>query len=121
MIDQRKKFGDLGEEMASSYLKKKGYKILERHFQTRFGEVDIIARFKNSLILVEVKTRKTDDFGAPEEAVNERKLEKIMRTGYFYQNTHQNVSKDLRIDVIAITFNKEMKLEELKHLENVWL
>src|SRR3989339_682645 len=84
MSDQRQKLGDLGEEIASNYLKKKGYKILERQYKSQYGEIDIIAEHKKTLVFVEVKARRSDDFGLPEEAVDERKLEKIIATGNCY-------------------------------------
>ena len=68
-----KKTGRKGEKQACAYLKKQGYKILERGFKTPFGEVDIVAKREDVIVFTEVKTRLSDTFGAPCEAVDERK------------------------------------------------
>ena len=119
--DQRQKLGDLGEEIASNYLKKKGYKILERQYKSQYGEIDIIAEHKKTLVFVEVKARRSDDFGLPEEAVDERKLEKIIATGNCYQQKLKSKFEDVQVDVVSIIINKEFQIKELKHLTDVWL
>ena len=121
MNDQRQRLGDLGEEVAVNYLKKKGYKILKRQFKSKFGEIDIIVSKGESLVLVEVKTRKSNEFGVPEEAVNERKLEKIIATGNCYQEKLKGKYEEIQVDVISIIVASDMKVQELKHLTNVWL
>ena len=102
-------FGEMGEEFAVKLLKKKGYKILERNFQTRLGEIDIVAIDPSTgsgpdgtLVFVEVKTRWSEKFGKPEEAVTPKKLSKIKRTGEYYSLTHSTAPKKLRIDVVAL-------------------
>ena len=121
MSDQRQKLGDLGEEIASNYLKKKGYKILERQYKSQYGEIDIIAEHKKTLVFVEVKARRSDDFGLPEEAVDERKLEKIIATGNCYQQKLKSKFEDVQVDVVSIIINKEFQIKELMHLTDVWL
>ena len=76
-----RKFGENGEDIASSYLEKNGYVILERnkHF-SKLCEIDIIAKYKNTVVFVEVKTRKTSSFGVPFEAITNKKLQNI-KTG----------------------------------------
>ena len=71
-----KSIGDMGERRAVKFLKKKGYKILETNFKTNFGEIDIIARKGDYICFVEVKTRSSDNFGEPREAVNFHKQKK---------------------------------------------
>ena len=77
-------FGKLGEEKAIEFLKKNGYKILERNYKTKIGEIDIIAIKKKKIIFIEVKTRSSYNFGRPEEAVNEKKLRKIESVAQIY-------------------------------------
>ena len=73
-----RKFGDAGEELACRYLEKNGYKILERNkHYSRFCELDIIAQEKNTIVFVEVKTRRTNDYGTPMEAVTKTKLQNL--------------------------------------------
>lgn len=112
-----KKVGNAGEDLACRYLEKNGYKILERNkHYSRFCEIDIIAQYKNTIIFVEVKTRKTNSFGTPTEAITKMKYEHIRQGVRYY--LQENKVKDSRIDVIGITLKPEMKIE---HLKNVYL
>ncbi len=112
-----RKFGNAGEDRACRYLEKQGYKILERNkHYSRFCELDIIAQYKNTTVFVEVKTRKTDNFGVPFEAITKTKFENLKKGVQFYLS--ENKIKDYRIDVIGITLKPEIKIE---HLKNVYL
>lgn len=112
-----RKFGDAGEDLACRYLEKQGYEILERNkHYSRFCELDIIAKQKNTVVFVEVKTRKTADFGTPFEAVTKAKYENLKRGVQFY--LAENKVKDYRVDVIGITLKPEIKIE---HLKNVYI
>lgn len=81
----------LGEEKAKRLLQQNNYKILERNFKSRYGEIDLIAIDKDTLVFVEVKTRFSIDYGKPEEAITKRKLRLVARTGEYYKLTHQNL------------------------------
>ncbi len=94
--------GDLGEDFAVEFLKKKGYEIIDRNFRTRVGEIDIVAVYEDTLVFVEVKTRWNKKFGLPEEAVTLKKLEKIKKTGQLFAKQNPNLPKKQRIDVVAI-------------------
>lgn len=96
------KAGHLAEDFAVNFLISKGYKILDRNFRSRFGEIDIVAEDSGSLIFVEVKARWTRKFGAPEEAVTRSKLWKIQQTGNYFSMLHPELPKKLRIDVVAL-------------------
>ncbi len=112
-----KKFGDAGEDLACRYLEKNGYKILERNkHYSRFCELDIIAQYKNKTVFVEVKTRKTDSFGTPAEAITKSKYENMKKGVQFYLS--ENKVEDYRIDLISITIKPEIKIE---HLKNIYL
>ena len=108
--------GQKGEELAQEYLVKQGYKILEtnKHF-SRFCEIDIIALDKNTLVFVEVKTRKNDKFGSPQEAITKTKYQNIKNGIYFYLQENPEYKK-FRIDVISIILEPKV---EIKHLKNV--
>lgn len=99
-------FGELGESYAESLLKKSGYKILEKNFRSKFGEIDIVAIHQGTLVFVEVKTRTSWRYGKPEEAVTLKKLAKIERVGEFFALTHPNLPQKLRVDVVAIEVEK---------------
>ena len=98
-------------------LQKNGYEIIDRnvHF-SRFCEIDIIAKQKDTLVFVEVKTRKTDNFGVPFESITKTKFENLKKGVQFYLS--ENKVKDYRIDVIGITLKPEIKIE---HLKNAYL
>ncbi len=116
---EKKIIGTRGEQIASDYLLKKGYKIIARNFRIRYGELDIICIKDNVLIFVEVKTRTDAQYGTPEEAVTPRKLREIILTSQFYIAGHKGLPERQRIDVIAIVCDAGGKVSSLKHLENV--
>lgn len=110
-----RKFGDAGEDLACRYLEKNGYKILERNkHYSRFCELDIVAQEKNTTVFVEVKTRRTNDYGTPMEAVTKTKLQNIVKGARFYAAEH-NI-KNYRIDVLGITLKPELKIQHMKNV-----
>ena len=96
--------GRYGENLAVEFLTKRGYKIIERNFRIRGGEIDIIAQDGNTLVYVEVKTRTTNQFGLPQEAVTYKKIRFLKRAAKFYRNNRPtlNLPQLERIDVVAI-------------------
>lgn len=106
-------FGKEGEELAVEYLTQKGYKVLEKNFRTPIGEIDIIAKYKNFIVIIEVKRRISDTFGEPFLAVNHRKQERLKKLALYYL---QRVGKEhpVRFDVIAI------KDKHIEHIENAF-
>lgn len=102
MLQRKSNLGSLAESYAVRLLSSKGYKIIERNFHSRFGEIDIVALEGVTLVFVEVKARWSRKFGAPEEAVTRSKLWKIQKTGEYYSILHPELPKKLRIDVVAI-------------------
>ena len=107
--------GNAGEDLACRYLEKQGYKILERNkHYSRFCEIDIIAQYKNTTVFVEVKTRKTDAFGTPSEAITKTKYENLRKGVQFYLT--ENKVKNYRIDLISITLKPDMKIEHLRNI-----
>lgn len=109
--------GESGEDLACRFLQKQGYEILERNkHYSRFCEIDIIAKQRDTIVFVEVKTRKTNAFGSPFEAITKTKFENIRKGVQFY--LAENKVKNYRIDVVGITLKPQMKIE---HLRNVSL
>ncbi len=107
--------GNAGEDLACRYLKRNGYEILERNkHYSRFCEIDIIAKQKNTIVFVEVKTRNTNSYGTPMEAITRTKFENIKKGVQYY--LAENKVKDFRIDVIGITLKPELKIEHLKNV-----
>ncbi len=115
MVDARRLFGNSAERQAERFLRKKGLDILERQYQTRFGEIDLICRDGDEVVFVEVKARHTDEFGAPEESVTQTKIAKIAAVGQQYMKTRNVENHPFRIDVIAITTEPE----EIRHIIGV--
>lgn len=116
-----KKTGHYGEDIACNYLQKTGWKILERNYRySRYAEIDIIAKDKNTIVFVEVKTRTTSHFGHPFEAVNTHKLENITKAGLSYLKITDEKYKNYRIDLISILLkdgsSKEPSIEHLKNI-----
>jgi putative endonuclease len=97
-----KEIGQLGEELAAEFLKKKGFVILERNFKVPLGEIDIVARDGDVLVFCEVKTREDEFFGPPECAVTAGKQKKIRKTAAAYFHMHGIEEQECRFDVVAI-------------------
>ena len=98
--------GISGEKLATKYLKKHKYKILERNFRCILGEVDIIAKQGETLVFVEVKTRSSCAFGRPCEAVDEVKQEKLRKLALYYQRIKRAYNIPLRFDVVEVLDNE---------------
>ncbi len=113
MISKTKK-GKIGENIAVDYLVKKGYRILQRNYRFEHGEIDIITEDGNVLVFVEVKARRSKEFGEPEDAITPRKREKIRSTadGYLFENNIDD--QECRFDVIAIDY--QYKKTEIRHI-----
>src|SRR5690606_7679772 len=106
--------GKNGEELAQEYLRQNGYEILESNFRYKRAEIDIIARKNSVLAVVEVKTRKTDTFGAPEQFVSRKKMKLIMEASnaYIIQN---NLDLEISLDVISVLLAPKIRIEHLKN------
>lgn len=115
-----KKIGDMGEDHAAAYLKKQGYKIIERNYRKNYGEIDIIARKSDMLCFVEVKTRHSNTITQPYEAVDFRKQTKIIRTASAYL-IEKRLETNCRFDVCEVFVDKEsLKLERINYIDNAF-
>ena len=110
----RQNLGRLGERLASDALEARGYRIIERNFRCRSGEIDLVAEEGQDLVFVEVKTRRGTAFGLPEEAVNNRKALKLQEVACSYLDQHNLPDCSWRIDVVAVQFSPAGKLEEIR-------
>lgn len=114
--------GKLGEGIASKFLHKKGYKVLEQNFQTRYGELDLICTNNNEIIFVEVKLKIGERYGTPEEMVGKRKLSQVQKTAESYLQKNYRLRELVpRIDVVAIVLNEDNSVNRIDHYENVYL
>ena len=111
-------FGKESESTAVKHLKKQGYKIIEQNYRTKLGEIDIIAKEKDTLVFVEVKSRKSASYGNPKYAVTPKKMRKISMVAlYFLKMTNQSTSK-ARFDVVSISHGK--KNPEIEIIKNAF-
>jgi putative endonuclease len=115
---KRRDTGLRGEQLACDLLNKNGYQIVERNFRCRRGEVDIIARQENTLVFVEVRTKKGHNFGSPEESITPTKMEHLRNTAAYYRQNHEGLPESWRIDVIAIEMNIQGQVERIEQIEN---
>jgi putative endonuclease len=119
--DGRRVLGRWGESVAATHLEAKGYVILERNWRCRLGEIDLVAQTGETLVFVEVKTRRGRDFGMPEEGVTLRKSQKLLAIGQQYVFDHALEDVNWRIDLVAVELDKRGKLLRCEHVENaVW-
>ena len=102
MMGNKRKKGFEYEKKACNFLIKQGLSVIERNFYSKVGEVDIIAKDKETIVFVEVKYRKNDDFGRPEESVNKKKIKKIKDTAFIYLQINNLYKSDIRFDVVSI-------------------
>ena len=111
-------FGNLGEELAVDYLTGKGYKILERNWRNIHKEIDIIAKDGDFLVIVEVKTRQTDAYGAPDTAVTKRKQRMLIAAANAYI-TRNKLDVETRFDIISIILKGSEPV--IEHIEDAFL
>lgn len=112
--------GKFGEDVASKYLEAKGYKIKERNYRTFLGEIDIVCEYKGNIIFVEVKTRRSNKFGYPEEAVNFIKQQKIIKNALCYLSKYHLWKKNCCFDVISISISNHKDIKRIKHIRNAF-
>ena len=117
-----KETGRLGEETACRFLENLGWKILEKNFHySRFAEIDIIAKDKDTIVFVEVKTRTTTNYGHPFEAVNHSKLLNIFKAGLAYLKTTKEPYRRYRIDIISVLGKTGSENPKIEHLKDISL
>ncbi|MCM8762948.1 MAG: YraN family protein [Candidatus Omnitrophica bacterium] len=114
MLKHNQKLARWGEHLARDFLKAKNYKILETNFRCRLGELDIIAQDKDTICFIEVKTRRTDKFGSPYEAVDRSKQKKMCQVALVYLKNKGWLDKPARFDVVSIAA-QEAKIGLIKN------
>lgn len=108
---RRKEAGRLGEELAALLLEERDYEILERNYRSRFGEIDIIARRKDILTFVEVKTRSGEYYGTAAEAVTWSKQQKIRQTALEYLNGYRQSFAGVEFQVVEVLIRQHDGLD----------
>jgi len=115
---KRRDTGILGEKLAKDFLKKRGYRIWETNYRCPEGEIDIISKHKDYLVFIEVRTKKSLEFGSPEESITPTKRKRLRAVASHYQQTHNNLPPLWRIDVVAVELNQKGKLLRIELIEN---
>lgn len=119
MLTANQKFGKRGEQIAKEYLKRKNFIIIDHHYTCRFGEIDLIAQDNAELVFVEVKSRRSQKFGFPEEAITSQKLNRLVKAIYCYLEENSPTCENFRIDVVLLRFHKNTNFPFISHLKNV--
>jgi putative endonuclease len=114
---QHNELGKKGEQLAVDFLLRNGYEIIERNYRFDKAEVDIIAKQKDVLAIIEVKTRSTIDFGNPQDFVKPKQIQRLVKAVDEYVNVN-NLDVEVRFDIVAIV--KEGKGFSIEHLKNAF-
>jgi putative endonuclease len=126
-IDQRRRHGQLGEQIAEAHLAHRGYTIVGRNFRTRYGELDLIATDEHALVFCEVKTRTSGSQRGPDgplDAIGPRKRDRLRRMAgqWLAENGEESrpSARDLRFDAIGVILTPAGRLLALEHLEDAF-
>jgi len=114
-----KQTGNLGEDIACQYLKKHGYKILERNFRIRGGEIDIVCKDGEYLAFVEVKTRYSHEYGLPIESMTSWKIKALLKTALFYVRKINWEDKGYRLDLVTVDFANDPEKPEIELIKDI--
>jgi putative endonuclease len=116
----RKMLGTIGENLAFNHLQEMNWRMLERNWRCRTGEIDIIAMDGETLVIIEVRTRSSTSFGTPQESIHALKQNKVRETAQVYANRYKLLHLQQRFDVVSIVTDKEGRLQTLEHLSNAF-
>lgn len=113
MRTRQQKSGEKGEAIAVRQLKKNGYKIIETNYRMPLGEIDVIAKDKDTIVFVEVKARRSVHFGSPKGAVTTQKQKKISMVALYYLKATNQIAAKARFDVVAVNLNRDKPRVEI--------
>jgi putative endonuclease len=111
--------GSFGEDWAAGYLTRAGFRIVARNVRYRSGEIDIVARERDELVFVEVKTRRSRSFGTPEEAITRARFHRLASAIQEFLQVKQLENAAYRVDVIAIEMRSDGRVGDFRHLRGV--
>jgi len=110
--------GKRGEEIAKRYLEKNGYKIIEQNYKTKYAEIDLVAKKKNEMVFVEVRTKRGENFGTPEETINKKKLRKLWGNAKAYVSW-KKWQGSYRVDAVCVVLKPNGEIDRLSHYQNI--
>ena len=114
----RQDTGHLGEKLAQDFLRNKGYRIVETNFRCHRGEIDIVAKHKDFLVFVEVRSKRNLEWGTPEESITTGKKRRVKAAAFRYLQQLEKQPKQWRIDVVVLEINEAGKAKRIEHIEN---
>lgn len=116
----RKDKGRAAEEAAASHLQQQGWRIIERNWSCRSGELDIIAEQGKILLFVEVRSRSGISYGMPAESIDARKIQQVRRTAEVYLHRFGLSDRQIRFDAIAVMLGRNLEIRSLEHIEEAF-
>jgi putative endonuclease len=116
--EYRKDLGRWGETYACDYLQKKGYQLISKNYYSRYGEIDLIMRVEDTLVAVEVKTRRSNEFGYGEDSITNKKLKTIYMTMTSFLMEHPKLPENWQLDVVVVEPVRDLPTI-IHHYENV--
>ncbi len=116
----RKDKGRAAEEAAASYLEQEGWRIVERNWSCRSGELDIIAEQGGILLFVEVRSRSGTGYGMPAESIDGRKIQQVRRTAEVYLHRCGISDRQIRFDAVAVMLGRNLEIRSLEHIEDAF-
>ncbi len=120
MTKKRLKVGLIGEQAASEYLKNHGYEIVETNYRCQLGEIDIVARDQQTVVIVEVRTRTSFSYGAPEESITAAKAKRLNLLARYYLRSLSQEEVSCRIDLVAVMLNKnDDSVVKINHVRGI--
>lgn len=119
-IKKKDSLGASGEKIAVKFLRKNGYKILQRNYNTKFGEIDVIGYDHGTISFIEVKTRLSESFGPPESAVTQTKKNHIIKTAQKYITENKLEDVCCRFDVVTVRLSNDGKSQDVSLLKNAF-
>ena len=118
MAHARGRLGAMGEAVALRHLEACGYQVLETNYRCRWGEVDIVTVHDDTIVFVEVRTRRNLSYGTPEESLSRKKIDRLIATAQTYMQACPDPQAHWRIDLISVRVGTKGEIEEMSHLEN---
>jgi putative endonuclease len=118
-MNHNQQIGRLGERLAEDFFARRGYRILDRNVKTSFKELDLIATRNGTLIFIEVKTRTNFNFGGAEVAMTKKKIINLKQAALMYLNRNKIYYKALRFDFLAVDYNLQTKIANIKHYPDI--
>lgn len=115
--NRRRSLGDFGERVAAAHLEAQGYRIVDRNFRTREGEIDIVAEKEGCLAFVEVRTRRGREMGTAAESITPRKQQRLLALAQAYLQAHEDAPVRQRIDVITVSLAADGRVLAVEHIE----